>query len=80
MECVVQGIIETQVRSFFVVSESSRRIFLRFASDFICVIQYFQHVEALEILLQGLCGVQRQRLRVVPTAAAALMSDGGTTL
>ncbi|CAN6832151.1 unnamed protein product [Brassica oleracea] len=34
MECVVQGIIETQ------------------------------HVEALEILLQGLCGVQRERLRV----------------
>ncbi|KAK6939525.1 hypothetical protein RJ641_029056 [Dillenia turbinata] len=33
MECVVQGIIETQ------------------------------HVEALEILLQGLCGVQRERLR-----------------
>nr|VDD58419.1 unnamed protein product [Brassica oleracea] len=50
MECVVQGIIETQ------------------------------HVEALEILLQGLYGVQRQRLRVVPTAAAALMLDGGTTL
>ncbi|WVZ10533.1 hypothetical protein V8G54_015063 [Vigna mungo] len=34
MECVVQGIIETQ------------------------------HVEALEILLQGLCGVQRERLRI----------------
>ncbi|GAA0147476.1 general transcription factor [Lithospermum erythrorhizon] len=34
MECVVQGIIETQ------------------------------HVEALEILLQGLCGVQRERLKV----------------
>ncbi|KAK4836672.1 hypothetical protein QYF36_026031 [Acer negundo] len=34
MECVVQGIIETQ------------------------------HVEALEILLQGLCGVHRERLRV----------------
>ncbi|XP_050206615.1 mediator of RNA polymerase II transcription subunit 18-like [Mercurialis annua] len=34
MECVVQGIIETQ------------------------------HVEALEILLQGLCGVQRARLRI----------------
>ncbi|XP_056842834.1 mediator of RNA polymerase II transcription subunit 18 isoform X2 [Raphanus sativus] len=34
MECVVQGIIETQ------------------------------HVEALEILPQGLCGVQRERLRV----------------
>ncbi|KAL9461021.1 hypothetical protein AB3S75_004090 [Citrus x aurantiifolia] len=34
MECVVQGIIETQ------------------------------HVEALEILLQGICGVQRDRLRV----------------
>uniref|UniRef100_A0A1J3G510 Mediator of RNA polymerase II transcription subunit 18 n=2 Tax=Noccaea caerulescens TaxID=107243 RepID=A0A1J3G510_NOCCA len=34
MECVVQGIIETQ------------------------------HVEALEILLQGLCGVPRERLRV----------------
>ncbi|CAN6900385.1 unnamed protein product [Brassica oleracea] len=31
------------------------------------------------ILLQGLCGVQRQRLRVVTTAAAALMSDGGGT-
>jgi len=23
-----------------------------------------QHVEALEILLQGLCGVQRERLRI----------------
>ncbi|KAL3734095.1 mediator of RNA polymerase II transcription subunit 18 [Eucalyptus grandis] len=34
MECVVQGIIETQ------------------------------HVEALEILLQGLCGVQKERLRI----------------
>ncbi|GLU13100.1 hypothetical protein SLE2022_297470 [Rubroshorea leprosula] len=34
MECVVQGIIETQ------------------------------HVEALEILLQGLCGVHKERLRV----------------
>lgn len=34
MECVVQGIIETQ------------------------------HVEALEILLQGLCGVNKERLRV----------------
>ncbi|WCJ31909.1 Mediator of RNA polymerase II transcription subunit 18 [Euphorbia peplus] len=34
MECVVQGIIETQ------------------------------HVEALEILLQGLCGVHRKRLRI----------------
>ncbi|KAI4357006.1 hypothetical protein L6164_000984 [Bauhinia variegata] len=34
MECVVQGIIETQ------------------------------HVEALEILLQGLCGVHRERLRI----------------
>ncbi|XP_062090521.1 mediator of RNA polymerase II transcription subunit 18 [Humulus lupulus] len=34
MECVVQGIVETQ------------------------------HVEALEILLQGLCGVQRERLRI----------------
>ncbi|KAM7514165.1 hypothetical protein LguiA_003748 [Lonicera macranthoides] len=34
MECVVQGIIETQ------------------------------HVEALEILLQGLCGVRRERLRI----------------
>ncbi|CAN6457772.1 unnamed protein product [Victoria cruziana] len=34
MECVVQGIIETQ------------------------------HVEALEILLQGLCGVPKQRLRI----------------
>ncbi|CAL5184486.1 unnamed protein product [Lathyrus oleraceus] len=34
MECVVQGIIETQ------------------------------HVEALEILLQGLCGVKRERLRI----------------
>ncbi|KAJ3679016.1 hypothetical protein LUZ60_017027 [Juncus effusus] len=34
MECVVQGIIETQ------------------------------HVEALEILLQGLCGVPKQRVRV----------------
>nr|KYP32455.1 Mediator of RNA polymerase II transcription subunit 18 [Cajanus cajan] len=34
MECVVQGIIETQ------------------------------HVEALEILLQGLCGVQRERLTI----------------
>ncbi|ONI35154.1 hypothetical protein PRUPE_1G518900 [Prunus persica] len=34
MECVVQGIIETQ------------------------------HVEALEILLQGLCGVRRENLRV----------------
>ncbi|GLT70494.1 hypothetical protein SLA2020_425700 [Shorea laevis] len=34
MECVVQGIIETQ------------------------------HVEALEILLQGLCGVHKERLRI----------------
>ncbi|XP_031251672.1 mediator of RNA polymerase II transcription subunit 18-like [Pistacia vera] len=34
MECIVQGIIETQ------------------------------HVEALEILLQGLCGVHRERLRI----------------
>ena len=33
MECVVQGIIETQVRSVFAVSPRSRRKLLRFASD-----------------------------------------------
>lgn len=28
------------------------------------IVLHLQHVEALEILLQGLCGVRRERLRV----------------
>ncbi|XP_057249634.1 mediator of RNA polymerase II transcription subunit 18 isoform X1 [Beta vulgaris subsp. vulgaris] len=47
MECVVQGIIETQFGFTFWIKYS-----------------VLQHVEALEILLQGLCGVNKERLRI----------------
>ncbi|XP_010928796.1 mediator of RNA polymerase II transcription subunit 18 isoform X3 [Elaeis guineensis] len=49
MECVVQGIIESQNNSHYMRHNNGVRL---------------QHVEALQILLQGLCGVPKERVRV----------------